>query len=112
MKLRNALATACLSLMLAPAAALAQNYPAPVENDFIIPNFHFHSGEVLPDLRIHYRTIGKPVKDTAGVVRNAVLIGHGTGGEGGNFLGARFESVLFGPGQLLDATRYFIILPD
>src|SRR5262245_63933842 len=51
------------------------------------------------DLRIHYRTIGKPVKDTAGVVRNAVLIGHGTGGEGGNFLGARFESVLFGPGR-------------
>lgn len=96
----------------AQTPTVPHNYPAPVEGDFIIPNFHFHSGEVLPELRIHYRTIGKPVKDTAGVVRNAVLIGHGTGGEGGNFLGARFESVLFGPGQLLDATRYFIILPD
>src|SRR5262245_54626878 len=96
----------------AQTPTVPHNYPAPVEGDFIIPNFHFHSGEVLPELRIHYRTIGKPAKDTAGVVRNAVLIGHGTGGEGGNFLGARFESVLFGPGQLLDATKYYIILPD
>jgi homoserine O-acetyltransferase len=89
-----------------------RNYGAPVEGDFVIPNFHFRSGEVLPELRIHYRTIGTPRFDGRGVVRNAVLIGHGTGGAGTQFLSPQFGNVLFGPGQLLDATRYFIILPD
>jgi len=69
-------------------------------------------GEVLPELRIHYRTIGTPKRDASGIVRNAVLIGHGTGGAGAQFLSAQFAGVLFGPGQLLDATRYFIILAD
>jgi homoserine O-acetyltransferase len=90
----------------------ARNYPAPVEGDYVIANFRFHSGEVLPELKIHYRTIGAPVRDASGVVRNAVLIGHGTGGAGTQFLSAQFGGVLFGPGQLLDATKYFIILPD
>jgi homoserine O-acetyltransferase/O-succinyltransferase len=89
-----------------------QNYPAPVEGDCVIPNFHFRSGETLPELKIHYRTIGTPVRDNSGVVRNAVLIGHGTGGAGTQFLSPQFGNVLFGPEQLLDATRYFIILPD
>jgi homoserine O-acetyltransferase len=89
-----------------------RNYPAPVEGDFVIPNFHFRSGETLPELKIHYRTIGTPKADGSGVVRNAVLIGHGTGGAGTQFLSPQFGNVLFGPGQLLDATRYFIILPD
>jgi homoserine O-acetyltransferase len=89
-----------------------RNYPAPVEGDYVIQNFRFRSGEVLPELKIHYRTIGTPKPDSAGVVRNAVLIGHGTGGAGTQFLSPQFGNVLFGPGQLLDATRYFIILAD
>lgn len=89
-----------------------RNYPAPVEGDYVISNFHFRSGEILPELRIHYRTIGAARRDGAGVVRNAVLIGHGTGGAGTQFLSPIFANVLFGPGQLLDATKYFIILPD
>lgn len=97
-----------LSAQVAPA----KNYPAPVEGDYMIANFRFRSGEVLPELKLHYRTIGTPVRDAAGVVRNAVWIGHGTGGAGTQFLSAQFGNVLFGPGQLLDATKYFIILPD
>jgi homoserine O-acetyltransferase len=92
--------------------APARNYPTPVAGDHVIPNFRFRSGEVLPELKIHYRTIGAPTRDSAGGVRNAVLILHGTGGAGTQFLSAQFAGVLFGPGQLLDATRYFIILPD
>lgn len=87
-------------------------YPPPVEGDFLIRDFRFKSGESLPELRLHYTTIGTPVRDGQGVVRNAVLILHGTGGAGNNFLSAQFAGVLFGPGQLLDATKYFIILPD
>jgi homoserine O-acetyltransferase len=89
-----------------------RNYPAPVEGDYMIQNFHFRSGETLPELRIHYRTIGTLKTDSQGVARNAVLIGHGTGGAGTQFLSAQFGNVLFGPGALLDASRYFIILAD
>jgi|ERR1051326_2882714 homoserine O-acetyltransferase len=89
-----------------------RNYPAPVEGDYVIANFRFATGETLPELRIHFRTIGTPQRDGAGVVRNAVLIGHGTGGAGTQFLSPQFANVLFGPGQLLDATKFFIILPD
>jgi homoserine O-acetyltransferase len=92
--------------------APARNYPAPAEGDYVIANFQFRSGEVLPELKLHYRTIGTPVRDASGVVRNAVWIGHGTGGSGTQFLSQQFAGVLFGPGQLLDATKYFIILPD
>jgi homoserine O-acetyltransferase len=90
----------------------AANYPAPLESDFILPNFRFRSGETLPELRLHYRTIGTAQKDAAGVVRNAVLVLHGTGGSGASLLRASFADVLFGPGKLLDAARYYIILPD
>ncbi|MDQ3744871.1 MAG: alpha/beta fold hydrolase [Acidobacteriota bacterium] len=94
-----------------PAPA-TRSYPAPAEGDFRVRDFRFRSGEVLPELRLHYTTVGTPQKDSAGVVRNAVLIMHGTGGTGRAFLREQFAGVLFGPGQLLDATRYFIILPD
>ncbi len=90
----------------------AQNYPKPVEGDFIINNFVFSLGETLPKLNLHYTTLGKPVKNSAGIVTNAVMIVHGTTGSGAAFLNERFAGVLFGPGQLLDATKYFIILPD
>src|SRR5439155_54062 len=89
-----------------------RNYPAPVEGDYVIQNFHFRSGETLPELRMHYRTIGTLNRNAAGIAQNAVLIGHGTGGAGTSLLNPTFANVLFGPGQLLDATKYFIILPD
>jgi len=87
-------------------------YPTPVEGDFVIQNFKFKSGETLPELKLHYRTIGTPVRDAQGIVRNAVLITHGTGGSGGGFLGNGFGGQLFDSGQLLDANKHFIILPD
>jgi len=87
-------------------------YAAPEEGDFIIRNFRFTSGEILPELRMHYRTLGKPERDAQGVVRNAVLIMHGTGGSGASFLNPVFASQLFPVGGLLDAERYFLILPD
>lgn len=86
--------------------------PRPVEGDFVIKDFRFTSGETLPELRMHYRTLGTPQKDANGVVRNAVLIMHGTGGTGGQFTGRNFAGELFGPGQPLDAAKFFIILPD
>jgi homoserine O-acetyltransferase len=88
------------------------NFPAPVEGDFVVKNFRFDTGDTLPSLNLHYRTIGTPRRDASGVVRNAVMILHGTGGTGAAFLSATFGGVLFGPGQLLDATRDYIILPD
>lgn len=89
-----------------------RNYPEPVEGDYVIQNFHFRSGETLPELKMHYRTIGTLKTNSAGVAQNAVLAGHGTGGSGASLLNPTFANVLFGPGQLLDATKYFIILPD
>jgi homoserine O-acetyltransferase/O-succinyltransferase len=90
----------------------ADDHPAPQAGDFVIRDFHFASGETLPELRLHYRTLGTPARDGQGVVRNAVLIMHGTTGEGGNFLRPEFAGQLFGKGQLLDASRYYLILPD
>ncbi len=84
----------------------------PQEGDSIIHNFRFKSGEVLPELNLHYATLGAPERDAKGMVTNAVLVLHGTGGSGQQFLSGQFAGVLFGPGQLLDASRYFIILPD
>jgi homoserine O-acetyltransferase len=99
-------------LMLASLAPRAAEYPTPVQGDFIVKNFRFASGETLPELRLHYRTIGTLSRDAQGVARNAVLIMHGTGGTGNQFLRADFAGELFAAGALLDATRYFIILPD
>jgi homoserine O-acetyltransferase/O-succinyltransferase len=86
--------------------------PATTEGDFVLHDFKFHSGESLPELRLHYTTLGKPVRDAQGRVTNAVLILHGTGGTGHQFFAPQFAGELFGPGQLLDTARYFIILPD
>jgi homoserine O-acetyltransferase/O-succinyltransferase len=97
--------------LLSPSAA-AQSLPAPTQGDVVLRDFKFASGETLPELKLHYRTLGTPHRDAAGVVRNAVLILHGTGGSGAGFLADSFAGVLFKPGQLLDASRYFIILPD
>lgn len=86
--------------------------PAPAEGDFVVKDFRFASGESLPALRLHYRTLGAIRRDSQGAVRNAVLIMHGTGGSGAQFLRPEFAGELFKPGGLLDAGQYFIILPD
>jgi len=99
--------TLLLALTLQTPAA-----PAPVEGDVVLKNFTFNSGETLPELRLHYRTYGSPRRDAQGVVRNAVLVMHGTTGSGGQFTGRSFAGELFGPGQPLDAAEYYIILPD
>jgi len=97
-------------LLLLAACAAAQVKPE--QGDFVIRDFHFKSGETLPELRIHYYTLGTPQKDAAGNVTNAVLLLHGTSGSGRNYLGENFTTVIFAPGGPLDATRFFIILPD
>ena len=104
--------TLALTLLLSPLLAPQPPATPVVEGDFVIKDFTFTSGEKLPELRIHYRTLGTPRKDAQGIVRNAVLIMHGTGGTGGQFTGRSFAGELFGPGQPLDAAKYFIILPD
>ncbi len=104
---------AILALALSVADARAQApYPAPVDADFLVTDFRFQSGESLPKFTLHYRTIGTPRKDADGVVRNGVLILHGTGGTGRQFTSDAYAGRLFGKGQLLDAERYFIVLPD
>ena len=87
-------------------------YPTLAEGDYVVSNFRFGSGETMPNLNLHYTTIGKPTRGTDGKVNNAVLIMHGTTGNGKGFLSPLFAGNLFGPGQLLDAEKYFIILPD
>src|SRR5438045_2098930 len=105
-----------LSIVLFVAAVLrvcaAADYPVPTAADFVVKNFKFKSGETLPQLTLHFVTLGTPKRDASGKVTNAVLILHGTGGSGQQFINERFAGVLFGPGQLLDAARYFIVIPD
>ena len=86
-------------------AAAAADYPAPVERDWVARDFRMHTGEVVPELRLHVTTIGAPTGEP-------VLILHGTAGSGTGMLSNDFAGELFGPGQPLDATRYYIILPD
>ena len=90
----------------------ASEYPSPTQGDFVLKDFKFRSGETLPELRLHYYTLGTPRRDTQGVVRNAVLSMHGTGGSSAFMFNPDFAGELFGPGQPLDATKYFIILID
>ena len=100
--------------LVVPAGAAP--FPQPVEADYVIRDFTFASGEKLPELRLHYRTLGTLHRGADGKVDNAVLILHGTGGQGGNFVTGPaaeiFAGELFGEGQLLDAQRFFIVLPD
>ena len=85
---------------------------AVTESEWVAHDYAFKSGEKLGELRLHYRTLGKPARDANGHVTNAVLILHGTGGSGAQFLQPQFADELFGEGRLLDVNRYFIILPD
>jgi homoserine O-acetyltransferase len=98
-----------LLLLLLPAFGGAQQgpsgYPQPFEGDWNVPDFTFRSGETLAPLRLHYITLGSPARDGDGRIRNAVLILHGPGGAGQNFLASEFGGELFGKGQPLDATR-------
>jgi homoserine O-acetyltransferase/O-succinyltransferase len=100
------------AMVLVAAALHAADYPAPTEGDYTIHDFKFASGETLPELRIHYRTIGKLEKDAQGKTLNAVLIMHGTTGSGAQFIRPEFAGELFGKDQPLDATKFFIVLPD
>ena len=98
--------------ILAASFAFAADYPTPTERDYTIRDFKFTSGETLPELRLHYRTLGKPEKDAQGKTTNAVLIMHGTTGSGAQFIRPEFAGELFGKDQPLDATKFFIVLPD
>ena len=80
--------------------------------DYIAHNFRFGTGETLPELKLHYLTLGTPHRNAAGRVDNAVLLLHGTGGNAHSLLVPVFSGVLFGPGEPLDITKYFLILPD
>jgi homoserine O-acetyltransferase/O-succinyltransferase len=98
-----------LSIAFVNATALAQ---APAGADFVVKNFAFASGDTMPQLRMHYIAFGTPRRDAAGVVRNAVMILHGTTGSGSAFTSRTYAGELFGPGQLLDTSKYFVVLPD
>ncbi len=101
------LSQTALAMMLSLTAltSFAADTPAPKEGDWVVRDFRFHTGEVLPELRLHYTTIGAPTGEP-------VLVLHGTAGSGTGMLGAAFGGELFGPGQPLDASRYYVILPD
>jgi homoserine O-acetyltransferase len=99
-------------LLALAATTRGADYPTPAEADFVLRDFQFSNGSVLPELRLHYRTLGTPKRDSKGIVRNAVWIGHGTGGSGAQFIRAEFAGELFGAGQPLDATKFFIVMPD
>lgn len=115
-KIRKEVALAAALCCAAIFASAQQNAPLtavpPKEGDFVTRNFKFSDGQSLPEIRLHYTTIGTPVRDASGRIANAVLILHGTNRRGGVFLIPSFAGVLFGPGQLLDASKYYLILPD
>lgn len=98
-------AIAVLALVLLSSAARAADYPAPKEGDWIARNFKFHTGEVMREIRLHYTTIGDP----GGI---PVVVLHDSSGSAASMLTPAFAGELFGPGQPLDATKYYIILPD
>jgi homoserine O-acetyltransferase/O-succinyltransferase len=98
-------AAAIVALSAAAFSVAAADYPAPKGGDWVARDFRFHTGEVMPELRLHYTTVGEPSGQP-------VLILHGTGGSGSGLLTPGFAGELFGPGQALDAAKYFIILPD
>jgi homoserine O-acetyltransferase/O-succinyltransferase len=103
---------ASVLLIIAVRSALATDYPPPTEGEYTISDFRFASGETLSELRLHYRTLGKPDKDSQGETTNAVLMMHGTTGSGAQFIRPEFAGELFGKDQPLDVTKFFVILPD
>ena len=100
----------------APPAKAAGQATAPawptIDGSVVLPDFRFGSGETLPQLKLHYITLGKPHRNAAGHTDNAVLLLHGTGGNAHTLMNPVFSNVLFGPGAPLDITKYFLILPD
>jgi homoserine O-acetyltransferase len=109
---RDKLAVTALVLVILPVTLRAAEYATPRAGNFVLRNFKFGSGDSLPEVRMHYLTLGQPQRDEQGIVRNAILILHGTTGSSAQFLRPEFAEELFGPGQPLDATRYYVILPD
>jgi len=101
-----------ISAIFTASVVFAADYPTPTEGDYVVRDFKFTSGETLPELRLHYRTLGKAEKDAKGTTRNAVLIIHGTTGSGAQFIRPEFAGELFEKDQQLDATKFFIVLPD
>jgi homoserine O-acetyltransferase len=109
----KATASVLAALMILTGAARAQPAgPEVRQGDYVARDFRFRSGESLPELKLHYRTLGTPRRDAAGKIVNAVMILHGTGGAGDQFLQPQFAGVLFAPGGLLDPARWYVILPD
>src|SRR5882672_1201229 len=105
MRIPKIIRTLALAFIVAALPAAAAAYPAPKEGSWVARDFRFHTGEVMPELRLGYTTVGVPTGEP-------VLILHGTTGSGTGMLNAAFAGELFGPGQPLDASRYYIILPD
>lgn len=99
---RAALSVVLLSIA---TSAIAADYPAPKQGDWIARDFKFHTGETMRELKLHYTTVGEPSGQP-------VLVLHGTGGSSASMLTPAFAGELFGAGQPLDASRYFIIIPD
>ncbi|MGA9667900.1 MAG: alpha/beta fold hydrolase [Terracidiphilus sp.] len=96
----------------APAAPPAAATWPTSDGTVVLPNFRFGTGETLPELKLHYLTLGTPHRNANGHVDNAILLLHGTGGNAHSLMNPLFSNVLFGPGQPLDITKYFLILPD
>jgi homoserine O-acetyltransferase/O-succinyltransferase len=92
-------------VLLLPSAAAAADYPAPKSGDWIAPNFKFHTGEVMSQLKLHYTTVGDPSGTPVAVL-------HGSGGSAANVLTPAFAGILFGAGAPLDATKYYVVIPD
>ncbi|MFN3620221.1 alpha/beta fold hydrolase [Sphingorhabdus sp.] len=109
--MRNLLIASLVVFSAVSSAAIAQTPPSK-EADAVFKDYVFSTGERLPEVKIHYTTLGTPKRDASGDVSNAVMILHGTGGTGHQFFQPQFASELFGPGQVLDTSKYFIILPD
>ncbi len=104
-------ATPAPSAPAAPIAAAARQWPTK-EVDYVVRDFHFRSGETMAEVRLHYTTLGQPHRNARGEIDNAVMVLHGTGGTGHQFLVPQFADELYGPGQPLDIRKYWIILPD
>ena len=112
--MRNQSVRLVLILLIATVLAKAQTHtqwPAQ-DGSYVIPNYRFGSGESIAELKLHYLTLGTPHRNAAGHTDNAFLLLHGTGGSASSLLNVVFSEVLYGPGQLLDITKYYLILPD
>ena len=121
MRMKALVVALAISAMAVPLAAqpgpttgqVAVDYAAKIQQgDVILRDFTFGSGETMAELRMHYATLGTPRRDASGRVTNAVMVLHGTGGTGLQFLQPQFANALFGPGEPLDITKYYVILPD